>query len=82
MARKGKRKRRRPASPPGIAQFPSTSPGKNNFPWPGRPGELWMFIDCLVLALRSGGGCGELQLSLLFGMVWGLPTESLPPNQM
>lgn len=86
MARKGKRKQRRPASPPGIAQFPSVSPGKNNFPWLGRPGELWMFIDCLVLSprppLRSRCGRGELQLSLLFGMVWGLPTGSLPPNQM
>lgn len=39
----GKRKRRRPASPSGIAAlFPSTSTGKSHFPWLGHCGELWM----------------------------------------
>ena len=39
----GKRKRRRPASPLGIAAlFPSTSTGKSHFPQLGCCGELWM----------------------------------------
>lgn len=52
----GKRKRRRPASPPGIAAlFPSTSTGKSHFPWLGRRGELWML--CWLL-----GGVNALLL--------------------